>query len=230
MEVLYQLSYPGGSRPLQAARSAMLDGSGRWRRGAISRFDRCGRLTEWMAEEAMTETSWTICEGPVGQLTVLGGGAGIRSVWFEGQAPPLEVGARRELPRLATQLGEYFAGERQGFDLDLDLRGEPLQLAVWEQLRGIPYGETTSYGELTRRVDASLFPDELEPYKRVRLAAATIGRTPTPILVPCHRVIGADGSLTGYGGGLERKRTLLELERRVAGPPAAEAADQLALL
>ena len=83
---------------------------------------------------------------------------------------------------------------------------------------------------MTKRVDPVLFPAELEPYKRVRLAAATIGRTPTPIIVPCHRVIGADGSLTGYGGGLDRKRALLALERRVAGPPAAEEADQLALL
>jgi methylated-DNA-[protein]-cysteine S-methyltransferase len=178
----------------------------------------------------MTGLRWTICEGPVGPLTVLAGAAGIRSVWFEGQAPPLEAEARRELPAVAAQLAEYFGGERRAFELGLDLRGEPLQLAVWEQLRGISYGETTSYGELSKRVDPSLFPAELEPYKRVRLAAATIGRTPTPIIVPCHRVIGADGSLTGYGGGLERKRTLLDLERRVAGPPAAAAAEQIALL
>jgi methylated-DNA-[protein]-cysteine S-methyltransferase len=179
----------------------------------------------------MTEMSWTICEGPLGPLTVVAAPAGIRRVTFEGQAPGLEAAARVEMPAVAAQLGEYFAGERLGFELDLDLRGEPLQLAVWEQLRRIPYGETTSYGDLTRRVDPSLFPAELEPYKRVRLAAAAIGRTPTPILVPCHRVIGADGSLTGYGGGLDRKRTLLELERRVAGSPSApDEADQLALL
>jgi methylated-DNA-[protein]-cysteine S-methyltransferase len=178
----------------------------------------------------MMEMGWTICEGPVGPLTVAASEVGIRGIWFEGQAPRLESGDRREIPAIAAQLREYFAGERQTFELELDLRGEPLQLAVWEQLRGIPYGETTSYGELTKRVDPSLFPAELEPYKRVRLAAATIGRTPTPIVVPCHRVIGADGSLTGYGGGLDRKRTLLELERRVVGPSAVEAADQLALL
>ncbi|MBS1881080.1 MAG: methylated-DNA--[protein]-cysteine S-methyltransferase [Actinobacteria bacterium] len=178
----------------------------------------------------MTETSWTICDGPVGPLTVVAGTAGVRGVWFEGQAPRLEAAGRRQMPVVAEQLAEYFAGERRGFELDLDLRGEPLQLAVWGQLRGIPYGETTSYGELSRRIDPSLFPAELEPYKRVRLVAATIGRTPTPIIVPCHRVIGADGSLTGYGGGLGRKRTLLELERRVAGPPAGAEADQLALL
>lgn len=178
----------------------------------------------------MVETGWTICEGPVGPLTVVAGEAGIRGVWFEGQAPALEAAGRRAMPAVAAQLAEYFEGERREFELELDLRGEPLQLAVWEQLRGIPYGETTSYGELTKRVDPELFPAELEPYKRIRLAAATIGRTPTPIIVPCHRVIGADGSLTGYGGGLERKRTLLDLERRVAGPPANADTDQLALL
>jgi methylated-DNA-[protein]-cysteine S-methyltransferase len=179
----------------------------------------------------MAETSWTIAESPVGPLTVLASAVGIRAVYFEGQAPPLDQGARRPMPALGTQLEEYFVGERQGFELDLDLGGEPLLLAVWEALRGIPYGETTSYGELAGGVDPALYPPQLEPYQRVRLAAATIGRTPTPILVPCHRVIGADGSLTGYGGGLERKRALLELERRVAGPPAgAEKADQLALL
>ncbi len=178
----------------------------------------------------MAEMGWTICEGPVGALTVAAGGNGIRSVWFEGQAPALDAGSRREMPAVTAQLEEYFAGERQAFDLDLDLRGEPLQLAVWEQLRTIPYGETISYGELTKRVDPELFPAALEAYRRVRLAAATVGRTPTPILVPCHRVIGADGSLTGYGGGLDRKRTLLELERRVAGPPAGAEAEQLAML
>ncbi|MGD9734164.1 MAG: methylated-DNA--[protein]-cysteine S-methyltransferase [Solirubrobacterales bacterium] len=179
---------------------------------------------------AMADTGWTICEGPVGPLTVVAGVAGIRGVWFAGRAPALEAGARRRMPAVEGQLAEYFGGERREFELELDLRGERLQLAVWEQLRGIPYGGTTSYGELTRRVEPALFAAELEPYKRVRLVAAAIGRTPTPIIVPCHRVIGADGSLTGYGGGLERKRTLLELERRVAGPPTAEEADQLALM
>jgi methylated-DNA-[protein]-cysteine S-methyltransferase len=178
----------------------------------------------------MADMSWTICESPVGLLTVVAGAAGLRGAYFDGQAPRLDAAGRREMPAVAAQLGEYFAGERQEFELELDLRGEPLQLAVWEQLRGIPYGETVSYGELTKRVDPSLFPAALEPYKRVRLAAAAIGRTPTPIVVPCHRVIGADGSLTGYGGGLERKRLLLELERRVAGPSARDEADQLALL
>jgi methylated-DNA-[protein]-cysteine S-methyltransferase len=230
MEVLYQLSYPGGLR-LPAGPRQVSDVRGFWPSWgrAISRFDRVGRLTGQVAE-TMADMSWTICESPVGALTVVAGAAGVRGIYFEGQGPRLDGAERREMAVVAAQLSEYFAGERQGFELELDLRGEPLQLAVWNQLRTIPYGETTSYGELTRRVDPSLFPAELEPYKRVRLAAATIGRTPTPIVVPCHRVIGADGSLTGYGGGLDRKRALLELERRVAGPAVDEDADQLALL
>ena len=97
----------------------------------------------------------------------------------------------------------------------------------------IPYGATSSYGELAARVGQSAYPEGLEPYKRVRLAATEIGRTPVPIVVPCHRVIGADGSLTGYGGGLERKRALLDLESedgiwRV--PQAPPVNPQLALL
>lgn len=162
----------------------------------------------WMA----ADLAWTIYESPLGALTVVAGPAGIRNVYFPGRSPRLHESARRPMGELIDQLEAYFAGERQAFELDLDLRGAPLQMAVWAQLREIPYGATTTYGELAGRVDDSLYPDELEPYKRVRSAAAAIGRTPTPILVPCHRVIGADGSLTGYGGGLQRKQALLDLE------------------
>jgi len=168
----------------------------------------------------MSDLAWTIYESPLGALTVVASGGGVRGVHFpdRGQRPRLDDARRRPLPRVAEQLDEYFAGERPSFELDLDLRGEPLELAVWERLLEIPYGETTSYGELAGRIDDSLYPPGLEPYKRVRLAAAAVGRTPTPILVPCHRVIGADGSLTGYGGGLHRKRALLDLESGVLSP------------
>ncbi|HET9164175.1 MAG TPA: methylated-DNA--[protein]-cysteine S-methyltransferase [Solirubrobacterales bacterium] len=113
---------------------------------------------------------------------------------------------------MAAQLDAYFAGELRAFDLDLELRGDPFQRLVWERLLEIPFGETTSYGELARSIDASAYPAGLEPYRRPRLVGATLGRNPIPVVVPCHRVIGADGSLTGFGGGLERKRALLELE------------------
>jgi methylated-DNA-[protein]-cysteine S-methyltransferase len=131
------------------------------------------------------------------------------------------------------QFEEYFAGERKAFDLALDLGGSSLQKLVWARLREIPYGSTISYGELAGQIDEAAFPGGLEPYQRVRAAAAAVGQTPTPILVPCHRVIGADGSLTGYGGGLERKRALLDLEGAgVAGAHSAPSRKpaQLALL
>jgi methylated-DNA-[protein]-cysteine S-methyltransferase len=177
--------------------------------------------------------TWTICESPLGPLTVAAGPGGITNVWFPGTSPHLDEASRQPMPELAGQLAEYFAGARQTFELELDLRGSQLQQLVWAQLREIPYGATTSYGELAGRIAESAYPAGLKPYKRVRLAAAAIGRTPTPIIVPCHRVIGADGSLTGYGGGLDRKRALLDLEREsatVAVPDAGPANGQLALL
>lgn len=160
--------------------------------------------------------AWTIYESPLGALTVVGGPDGIRSIYFPGRSPRLDQSARRPMQEAVDQLEQYFSGQRRRFELRLDLKGTPFQKLVWEQLLQIPYGTTISYGGLARQVDSSAYPDGLEPYRRVRLAAATVGRTPTPILVPCHRVIGADGSLTGYGGGLQRKQALLDLEADVA--------------
>ena len=131
---------------------------------------------------------------------------------------------RRPLLRVVDQLDEYFAGERRRFELELDLRGSELERQVWARLLEIPYGATTSYGELAKLIEPGLFPPGLEQYRRVRTVAAAIGRTPTPIVVPCHRVIAADGSLRGYGGGLHRKRALLDLEGRVAAGLSADPA------
>lgn len=213
---------------------------------AISRFDRGRRLSTYMVMDRWDE--WSVYESPIGPLTLGAGAHGVGRIRFPGEGEPVppprlgpdgrsaaaEVGDRsRGLVAATRQLAEYFAGERRGFEVDLDLRGTPLQLRVWELLRRIPYGATTSYGELTEQIDAALFPPELEPWRRVRAVGTEIGRTPTPIVVPCHRVIGADGSLVGYGGGLERKAALLALERRqVAGEvPVAEWGDQqLALI
>jgi methylated-DNA-[protein]-cysteine S-methyltransferase len=185
-----------------------------------------------MIDKQLEDTlSWTIFESPLGSLTILGGPQGIRNVHFPGRSPKTNESARRPMEPAIEQLEQYFAGERRAFELDLDLRGTPLQRRVWAELEKIPYGSTTSYGELARRIDDSLYPDRLEPYERVRLVGATIGRTPTPILVPCHRVIGADGSLTGYGGGLQRKQALLELEGAMpAEKPAKRDEQQLAML
>src|SRR5213075_306528 len=107
-----------------------------------------------------------------------------------------------------VQLRSYFAGKRRAFDFPLTPRGTEFQLSVWTALRQIPYGETTTYGEIARTIER---PDA------VRAVGAANGANPIPIVIPCHRVIGSTGSLTGFGGGLPVKRQLLALEARVAG-------------
>jgi methylated-DNA-[protein]-cysteine S-methyltransferase len=164
---------------------------------------------------------------------VVVGSKGITNIHFEGHTPRLPEAARRPMPAIAGQLESYFAGERQAFEMDLDLHGAPLQRAVWRQLLEIPYGETTTYGQMAKRIDEALYDPELEPYRRPRVVGAAIGRNPVSVVVPCHRVIGADGSLTGYFGGVERKKVLLELEgaRLAKGAPSPVATkDQLAML
>jgi methylated-DNA-[protein]-cysteine S-methyltransferase len=155
---------------------------------------------------------WTICESPIGPLTVVAGPKGITNIYFPGRSPRLPEVAKRPMPEAVDQIEAYFAGARQTFELDLDLRGTPLQGEVWRQLLEIPYGTTTTYGEVARRIDESLYSPDLEPYKRPRVVGAAIGGNPVPVVVACHRVIGADGSLTGYFGGLQRKQMLLDLE------------------
>ena len=122
------------------------------------------------------------------------------------------------LGRTREQLDEYFAGTRSQFDLPLDLAGTDFQRSVWKGLCAIGFGETISYGELARRIGNP---------KAVRAVGLANGRNPVSIVVPCHRVIGADGSMTGYGGGLDRKRYLLALESRMLGGAAQP--EQLAL-
>jgi methylated-DNA-[protein]-cysteine S-methyltransferase len=169
---------------------------------------------------------WTTYESPLGPLTLVGGAVGLSGLRFPGRGPALEGEARRPdaFGAAVEQLEEYFAGERRRFELDLDLRGTPFQRAVWRQLQELPYGTRVSYAELAARIGR---PD------RVRAVGAAVGATPVPIVVPCHRVVGSDGSLTGYGGGLQRKQALLDLERRAANGLGAEPAwafRQLALL
>jgi methylated-DNA-[protein]-cysteine S-methyltransferase len=165
---------------------------------------------------------------------VVVGAEGITHIHFDGHVPPLAESARRPLPDVVGQLDAYFAGQRQAFELDLDLRGAPLKRAVWDRLLEIPYGETTTYGRIAKRIDEVLYDADLEPYRRPRVVGAAIGSNPVPVVVPCHRVIGADGSLTGFFGGLERKRTLLGLEGvplpREATGAAGTKMDQLAML
>jgi methylated-DNA-[protein]-cysteine S-methyltransferase len=154
---------------------------------------------------------WQLFESPVGGLTLVERGGRLRGVRFADEAGSRlrtdpGAGASDLLAEAERQLERYFAGEPHRFELPLDLIGTPFQRRVWAELRTIPYGETVSYGELARRIGS---PGE------AREVGGAVGRTPTPIVVPCHRVIGADGSLVGYGGGLERKRALLDLEQGV---------------
>jgi methylated-DNA-[protein]-cysteine S-methyltransferase len=148
-------------------------------------------------------------QSPIGRLMLASDGAALTGLYMEpsrktqstdgwsenAAAPPLAAALR--------QLTEYFAGTRREFDLPLRLRGTEFQKRVWQELTEIPYGETWSYGELAKRINNP---------SASRAVGLANGRNPISILVPCHRVIGADGSLTGYGGGLERKRWLLAHE------------------
>ncbi len=166
-------------------------------------------MTEPTTAERLTRATY---ESPVGTLSLVSGPGGIRGIGFPGAPPPPTDAEAGAMPELTRQLDAYFAGELRGFNLDLDLRGDRLQVLVWEQLLEVPYGATISYGEMAGRIPVDAYPDGIEPYRRARIVGAALGRNPITVVVPCHRVIGADGSLVGFGGGLERKRTLLELE------------------
>ena len=146
---------------------------------------------------------WTVFDSPLGPLTLVGGAEALTELRFPGSATVPGERDDAALAEATRQLAEYFAGERTAFDLPLELRGSDSRQRVWRELQTIPYGETISDSALARAVGR---PDE------VREVAATVGRTPVPIVVPCHRVVAVDGALTGYGGGLERKRALLDLE------------------
>jgi methylated-DNA-[protein]-cysteine S-methyltransferase len=139
---------------------------------------------------------------PIGTLGLLGSNAGLSRVLWSANGLRNESSAL--LDEVAAQLGAYFAGERIEFDLPLDLDGTEFQRRCWLALATIPYGQTVSYGEQARRL--GLGPDA------ARAVGAANGQNPLPLVLPCHRVIGADGSLTGFGGGLHLKRFLLEHE------------------
>ncbi|HET7450065.1 MAG TPA: methylated-DNA--[protein]-cysteine S-methyltransferase [Gaiellaceae bacterium] len=140
---------------------------------------------------------------PIGTLGLVGSEAGLSRVLFHGENVAAE-GSARALDEAVEQLEAYFAGELTGFDLPLDLHGTDFQRRCWLALATIPYGQTVSYGEQARRL--GLGPDS------ARAVGAANGQNPLPLVLPCHRVIGADGSLTGFGGGLHVKRFLLEHE------------------
>jgi methylated-DNA-[protein]-cysteine S-methyltransferase len=154
-------------------------------------------------------TAQTTINTPLGKLLLARTTKGLAGVWFDGQKhhpAPLTAMRRPDdelLRRAAEQLHAYFAGEGLGFDVPLDLQGTPFQRAVWQALLAIPSGETRSYGEIAAALGSA---------SAVRAVGGAVGRNPVSVIVPCHRVVGSDGSLTGYAGGVDRKRALLELE------------------
>jgi len=147
-------------------------------------------------------------ESPIGELLLAGEEDKLQLLHMQGGRRPLSPGANwtrseEAFAPVRAQLGEYFDGRRRHFEVALAPVGAPFELDVWHALLEIPYGETVSYGELASRIGHPGAP---------RAVGAANARNPIAVIVPCHRVIGADGSLTGYGGGLERKRLLLDLE------------------
>jgi methylated-DNA-[protein]-cysteine S-methyltransferase len=161
------------------------------------------------ATSNQAQTFYTTMESPIGELLFVGDAHALRGLYMqEGRKPkviaPSWEASTEPFADARGQLEEYFAGERTSFDLPLAAEGAPFERQVWHALEAIPYGETVSYGEIARRVGQPT---------AARAVGMANGRNPIAVIVPCHRVIGANGTLTGYGGGLERKRLLLELER-----------------
>lgn len=172
-------------------------------------------------EEYRMGATHTVVDSPLGELTVVAEDGALTGVYFPDhrrRPAPETFGPRTDegfegFEEVRRQLGEYFAGRRDRFDLPLAPKGDEFHQRVWKLLAEIPFGETRSYGELARQLgNASL----------AQAVGAANGRNPLSVIVPCHRVVGADGNLTGYAGGLDRKRFLLELEE-----PAAVRAERL---
>lgn len=157
-------------------------------------------------------TRHTQVETPLGELTVVAEDDGVSGLYFPGHTylpdealfgKAVEASQDALLDTAAAQLAEYFSGRRTSFDVAVTTHGDDFSEKVWAMLRQIPYGETTTYGALAARLG--------NPHLAQRVGQA-VGHNPVSIIVPCHRVVGADGSLTGFAGGIERKRRLLELE------------------
>jgi methylated-DNA-[protein]-cysteine S-methyltransferase len=152
------------------------------------------------------EVCYTYLASPLGELLLTADGEGLTGIQFPRHQPSPPAHWKRDPPRfdeVGRQLRAYFAGELRDFDLPLAMGGSPFERRVWSALGKIPYGKTVSYGHIAARIG--------QP-KACRAVGLANGKNPIPIVVPCHRVIGADGGLAGYGGGLDVKRRLLELE------------------
>lgn len=170
-------------------------------------------------QAAPTNVGHVVVESPIEELTLVSDGSSVTGVYMAvhrhtdrtGWGPRSSLrdsDTPAVLVEAASQLSAYFAGDRTAFDLPLAPRGTGFQRLVWAALLAIPYGETTSYGDLARQLGSP---------GAARAVGLANGRNPISIIVPCHRVVGSTGQLTGYGGGIERKRTLLAHEERVSG-------------
>ena len=161
-------------------------------------------------------TAQTRVDSPLGTLLLARTATGLAGVWFEGQKHhPGELAAAHQpddplLKRASAQLQRYFAAEASAFDLPLDLHGTVFQRAVWSALLRIPSGATRSYADIAREIGSP---------QAVRAVGAAVGRNPVSVIVPCHRVVGIDGAMTGYAGGIERKQALLALEQTLSRQP-----------
>jgi methylated-DNA-[protein]-cysteine S-methyltransferase len=165
--------------------------------------------TELTSPPSSEALRYTTVDSPIGELLLLGDDRRLRGLYMQDGRKPARVAVDWEPDASAftdtiAQLDEYFDGRRTTFELSLDMRGSPFEQRVWRALQDIPYGKTASYGEVAQRVG--------QP-SAARAVGLANGRNPIAVIVPCHRVIGANGTLTGYGGGLERKQLLLELEQ-----------------
>jgi methylated-DNA-[protein]-cysteine S-methyltransferase len=170
---------------------------------------------------ATTTTRHVVIDSPIGPLTLVRDDDGMTGLYYPGHwtrpdrtafGPRVEPTADPGFDAAIAQLSEYFAGERRDFDLPLTSRGSDRAQRVWRLLADIPYGQTTTYGELARRIGGSISP---------RAVGGFVGHNPLSIFIACHRVVGSSGQLTGYAGGLDRKRYLLELEKAIPAAPQA---------
>jgi methylated-DNA-[protein]-cysteine S-methyltransferase len=173
------------------------------------------RFREAAARAGLLDAGYDVVETPLGPLLVAATDRGLLRIYFDADpdhqlellaraAGPRVLRAPRSVDRARRELDEYFAGRRRSFDLPIDLRGAaPFTAQVLEQLARVPYGQTATYGELAARVGHP---------RAARAVGTVMNRNPVPIVLPCHRVVGASGSLVGYGGGLPRKEQLLRLE------------------
>lgn len=164
------------------------------------------------AAAAKVSTRHVVVDSPIGPLTLVRDDTGLTGVYYPGHwtrpdrnsfGPKVDSSDDHGFDEAIAQLTEYFAGERRDFDLPLKPGGSDQARQIWQLIAEIPYGQTTSYGELARTVGAGFSPRDIGGF---------VGNNPLSILIPCHRVVGSTGKLTGYAGGLDRKRYLLQLE------------------